>query len=150
NGDTEMKKSNHSNTHNPMPAKIRDKICKTLSERLADSIFLSLHAKQAHWNVQGHNFIALHKLFDKVYEEVEEYTDEIAERIRALGCVAEGSPSVILERSRLHDFPLLLADGMEHVEAMSQSLAMFSEGIREAALEADEAEDPATTDMLSN
>ena len=45
-----------------------------LNARLADTIDLQLQAKQAHWNVKGPNFIALHELFDKVAEAAEEAT----------------------------------------------------------------------------
>ena len=42
--------------------------------RFADAV------KQAHWNVKGPSFIALHELFDKVNEAVEDYVDDIAEQ----------------------------------------------------------------------
>ncbi|MEO0814523.1 MAG: ferritin-like domain-containing protein, partial [Myxococcota bacterium] len=35
-----------------------------LNARLVDALDLSNMTKQAHWNVKGPNFIALHELFD--------------------------------------------------------------------------------------
>jgi DNA-binding ferritin-like protein len=49
-----------------------------LITRLADCIDLQTQTKHAHWNVKGPSFIALHELFDKFNEEVEDYVDEIA------------------------------------------------------------------------
>ena len=72
-----------------------------LQDRLADSIDLQTQAKQAHWNVKGPNFIALHELFDKIAEESEEYPDLIAERIVQFGGVAEGTVQVVVNRSNL-------------------------------------------------
>ena len=60
-----------------------------LNTSLADCIDLQMQAKQAHWNVKGPNFIALHKLFDEVNVAVSDYVDEIAERTVQLGGVAE-------------------------------------------------------------
>ena len=60
----------------------RQKIIELLNARLADASDLKSQAKQAHWNVKGMNFIALHELFDQTATEVEAHIDLIAERIR--------------------------------------------------------------------
>ena len=58
-------------TRNDIPAKTRKQVVELLTARLVDAIDLSMQAKQAHWNVKGPNFIALHELFDKVAEHAE-------------------------------------------------------------------------------
>ena len=67
-----------------LAAKTRTKMITLLNARLADAIDLQLQAKQAHWNVKGPSFIALHELFDTLAGEVAGYVDEVAERITAL------------------------------------------------------------------
>ena len=78
-------------TRNSLPEKFRLQVSEFLQERLADSIDLMMQAKQAHWNVKGSNFTALHKLFDKVYSDAGNYVDAIAERIVQLGVQDPGS-----------------------------------------------------------
>src|SRR6478735_3729966 len=78
-------------TKNDLPEETRVEAIALLNQRLADCIDLQTQCKQAHWNVKGPQFIALHKLFDEVNEEVEDYIDLIAERIVQLGGVAEGT-----------------------------------------------------------
>ena len=53
----------------------REKLIGILNDRLADAIDLKSQAKQAHWNVKGPNFIALHELFDRVSEELDPHVD---------------------------------------------------------------------------
>jgi len=65
--------------------------------------------KQAHWNVRGPTFIAVHELFDKVAEEAESYSDLLAERAAGLGAVAEGTVQVAAERSFLVPCPLRIS-----------------------------------------
>src|SRR5215467_14281493 len=72
-------------TRNDLSEEIRAKAVELLNARLADCIDLRTQTKQAHWNVKGPNFIALHELFDKINEEVEDYVDDIAERAVQLG-----------------------------------------------------------------
>src|SRR5262245_44620603 len=72
---------------NALPMASRTPVVELLNQRLADAIDLQGQCKQAHWNVKGPSFIALHKLFDDVYAEVSEYVDTIAERIVQLGGV---------------------------------------------------------------
>jgi len=78
-------------TKNDLSEAIRVKAIELLNARLADAIDLQTQTKHAHWNVKGPNFIALHELFDKINEDVEDYVDEIAERAVQLGGVAEGN-----------------------------------------------------------
>ena len=53
-------------TRNDLPDNTRKAAIELLQKRLADVVDLSTQAKQAHWNVKGPNFIALHELFDSV------------------------------------------------------------------------------------
>jgi starvation-inducible DNA-binding protein len=135
-------------TKNDIPADARARIADLLNGRLADCIDLQTQCKQAHWNVKGPSFIALHKLFDEVNEEVEEYVDLLAERIVQLGGVAEGTARAVASRSRLEEYPDLVK-GQEHVDALSSALATFGHGTRLAINEADELGDPATADILT-
>ncbi len=72
-------------TKNDLPEAARLEAMELLNQRLADCIDLQTQCKHAHWNVKGPAFIALHKLFDEINEEVEEYVDLLAERIVQLG-----------------------------------------------------------------
>jgi len=76
-----------------------------LNQSLADILDLGLQAKQAHWNVKGPHFMGLHELFDKVAEELAEFTDEIAERAVELGGVALGTVQTVAKTSRLPAYP---------------------------------------------
>lgn len=78
----------------------REKLIELLNQRLADAADLKSQAKQAHWNVKGMNFIALHELFDRVSTEVDVYVDDIAERITTLGGTAMGTVSGLRQKSR--------------------------------------------------
>src|SRR5437016_12800235 len=106
-------------TKNDLPEASRSKVIGLCNERLADAIDLQTQTKQAHWNVKGSNFIALHELFDKVNEDVEDYVDNIAERAVQLGGVAEGTARMVAKRSSLSEYPANAADGRSHVEALS-------------------------------
>ena len=66
--------------------KVRRNVIVILNDRLADAIDLQSQVKQAHWNVKGPNFIALHELFDKISDLVLEQIDEID---AMTGCVRE-------------------------------------------------------------
>ena len=119
-------------TKNDLAESIRAKAVELLNARLADCQDLQTQTKQAHWNVKGPNFIALHKLFDKVNEAVEDYADDIAERAVQLGGVAEGTARMVAKRSALREYPANPADGQSHVEALSAALAAFGTAARKA------------------
>src|SRR5688500_16276713 len=136
-------------TKNPLPAETRAQVVALLNDRLADCADLQSQCKQAHWNVKGPQFIALHKLFDEIYEAVGEYVDLIAERVVQLGGIAEGTIRVAAERSSLSEYPLVISSGDEHVAALSDVLAQFSGKAREAISEFEELDDPDSMDILT-
>ncbi len=82
-------------------------------------------------------------------EAVESYVDMIAERIVQLGGVAEGTVRVSAARSRLEEYPLTLADGLAHVEAVAKALSTFGEEARHTIDQADELDDADTADMFT-
>ena len=102
-------------TKNDIPEATRVKVVELLNARLADCIDLQTQAKQAHWNVKGPTFIALHELFDQINEAVEDYVDDIAERAVQLGGVAEGTARMVARRSSLAEYPASAVDGRSHV-----------------------------------
>jgi starvation-inducible DNA-binding protein len=134
------------NTKNDLPECVRIKAIELLNARLADAIDLQTQIKQAHWNVKGPNFIALHELFDKINEDVEDYVDDIAERAVQLGGVAEGTVRSAAKRSSLIEYPTNTTDGRRHVEAISSVLAAFGKSVRKAI---DEADDLDTADLFT-
>jgi starvation-inducible DNA-binding protein len=136
-------------TKNDLPESTRTEAIALLNQRLADCIDLQTQCKQAHWNVKGPTFIALHKLFDEINEEVEEYVDLLAERVVQLGGVAEGTVGVVAGRTSLPDYPLALSRGSEHVAVLSDALAAFGRGARVGIDEMDELGDADSADILT-
>lgn len=136
-------------TENDIPQDRRVELIALMSQRLADAVDLQAQMKQAHWNVKGPNFIGLHELFDSVDEAVESYVDLIAERIVQLGGIAEGTVRVAAARSHLEEYPLAIADGQAHVEAVSKALSTFGHEARTAIDEADELGDADTADIFT-
>jgi starvation-inducible DNA-binding protein len=136
-------------TQNNMPAPTRSKMIDLLNQELADVLDLGLQAKQAHWNVKGPHFIGLHELFDKAAEELEEFTDDIAERTVELGGVALGTIQIISKKSQLSAYPLNLTAGEKHVAALSGALAKFGTTTRAAIDTASKAGDADTADLFT-
>lgn len=137
-------------TKNDIALATRKVLIPLLNERLADLIDLQLQAKQAHWNVKGPTFIALHELFDEVAEGLEEHVDNVAERLVALGGIAEGTVGAVAGRTKLAAYPLTITSGREHVEALSTALATAGKLIRTGIEQANTIGDNDTADLFTN
>ena len=136
-------------TKNDLPEATRVKAVELLNARLADCIDLQTQTKQAHWNVKGPTFIALHELFDKVNAAVEDYVDDIAERAVQLGGVAEGTARMVAKRTALSEYPASAVDGRSHAEALSSALASFGKAARKAIDQANDLSDLDTADLFT-
>jgi starvation-inducible DNA-binding protein len=136
-------------TRNDLPEKARAAMCALLNDRLADTLDLKLQAKQAHWNVKGPDFFQLHELFDKIADHAEEHSDLIAERITALAGTAEGTVQVVVQRSKLPKYPLDITRGLDHVNALANSLAAQAKAVRAAIDQSNELRDADTADLFT-
>lgn len=130
-------------------AERRAKINKVLNQHLADSFDLLSQVKQAHWNVKGSDFWQLHKLFDEVAERVEEWVDELAERVTALGGYANGTARMAAASSTLPEFPTDITDSMDYVKAVVARVAAFTNSARAAIDETDKLGDANTADLFT-
>ena len=136
-------------TANTLSKNIRAKSVAVLNRHLAASIDLHAQVKQAHWNVRGPTFIAIHELFDKVADAVEEYSDTIAERAGALGGAAEGTIQIAVEHSFLHRYKLGIDAAEAHVAGVTAALATFGESLRNAIDETAAFGDTDTSDVFT-
>jgi starvation-inducible DNA-binding protein len=136
-------------THNTLAETIRAQSVELLNKHLAAAIDLHAQVKQAHWNVRGPGFFAVHELFDKVSEEVEAYSDALAERAGGLGGAAHGTVQVAAERSFLVPYPHGIADEEQHIFAVAGSLAAFGQSARQAIDQATGFGDADTADLFT-
>ncbi len=137
------------NTKIDINSESREQIVGILNARLADAMDLHSQAKQAHWNVKGMNFIALHELFDQAATEIDGHVDTIAERVTTLGGTALGTVRVSASNSSLNQYPLEITDGEAHVEAVSTALADFGKKVRQNIADISEIGDADTEDLLT-
>jgi starvation-inducible DNA-binding protein len=136
-------------TRNDLSAKARAKVTTLLNARLAEALDLQMQARQAHWNVKGPQFIALHELFDRLAGELDGHVDEMAERITALGGIAEGTVQAVAGRSKLDAYPLDIAEGRAHLDALAAAYARFAKAVRKAIAESAKAGDADTSDLFT-
>jgi starvation-inducible DNA-binding protein len=129
--------------------KTRRSVIVLLNLRLADAIDLQTQVKQAHWNVKGPQFIALHELFDKISDLVLEQIDDIAERVTSLGGIAEGTVAVAAKRSKLKNYPLNITAGKDHLFYLSTQLSVYGKAMRAAIDESDKLGDADTADLFT-
>jgi|SRR5579872_66789 len=132
-----------------IPAEARGRIVDLLNVRLADAIDLKTQAKHAHWNVKGKEFFALHQLFDAIAEHCEQQSDLIAERVTALGGVAQGIVKLVVSNSSVPDYDLSAIVGEQHLRALAKGLASFSRQARADIELAEKLGDKATADLLT-
>jgi starvation-inducible DNA-binding protein len=129
--------------------KTRRNVIVVLNDRLSDAIDLQSQVKQAHWNVKGPHFIALHELFDKISDAMLEQIDEVAERITSLGGTAEGTVAVAARRSKLKNYPLSITSGRDHLLYLSTQLSVYGKSVRGAIETTAELGDADTADLFT-
>lgn len=127
----------------------REKLVALLNARLADASDLKSQTKQAHWNVKGMSFIALHELFDQIATSVEGHVDLLAERITTLGGTAMGTVRLAAQNSSLSEYPHEITDGPAHVDALSTALADFGKAVRKGIDESTDLGDQDTADIFT-
>ena len=136
-------------TQNSLSVETRAQVSTILNQSLADLMDLYSQTKQAHWNVRGRLFYPLHKLFDELASVVEEHLDEIAERVSALGALAQGTVRLAAANSRLSEFPVEETRDVLYLAALSGRYASCANQTRAAVDETDQLGDADTADLLT-
>lgn len=131
-----------------IPAETRSQVNVLLNQSLATAIDLKTQIKYAHWNVKGKNFYQLHQLFDQIASEVEEFIDSIAERVTTLGGQAQGTARIASQQSELPEYPFDAFDGMDHVAALADRLAIYAKSLRQNIDRTNELGDMDTNDLF--
>jgi starvation-inducible DNA-binding protein len=81
-------------------------VAEKLNKLLADEFVLYTKTRNYHWNVEGSNFMEMHKFYETLYQELDEVIDEVAERIRAIGHYSQGRLKDFIKETDLpeHDY----------------------------------------------
>ena len=79
----------------------RKAVSDQLARLLADEFVLYTKTRNAHWNVEGPDFHAMHVFFEQQYEALDEVMDSVAERIRKIGHYAPATLSQFLQLTHL-------------------------------------------------
>lgn len=128
---------------------MRKSMIALLNARVADAIDLKLAVKQAHWNIKGPGFIALHELLDEVSARVEDAYDTMAERVVQLDGHALGTTQIVAKATKLAPYPTDAVSQDEHIQGLSERFAAFAGSVREAIEDADKAGDAGTADIFT-
>lgn len=128
-----------------LEVEVRVPIIKILNSILSNEAVLTLKTRNAHWNVHGVSFFELHILFDTQYKQLNDISDEIAERVRMVGGVAMGSFAEYLTHTRLEDRPAEVPDILHLLADHETIIRYLHEDIRKCN---DEFEDEGTSDLL--
>lgn len=129
--------------------RLRNAVVDTLAPTLADLLDLYSQAKQAHWNVRGRQFAALHALFDQLAAALAGPIDDVAERIVTLGGAARGTVRQAAAASQLPELPPDVRDGMKLVALLADRHAAVAARVRVAIDAADAAGDAGSSDLLT-
>src|SRR5277367_5872557 len=136
-------------SHNDLPSNTKTVSIGVLNARLADSIDLALLTKQAHWNIKGSNFIALHEMIDGFRTEIDDHVDTMAERVVQLGGTALGTTQVVVEATTLKPYPTDIYASKDHLTQLIDRYAQTASQVRAAVDETAEAGDADTADLLT-
>jgi starvation-inducible DNA-binding protein len=132
----------------PKPAfKASEELAGLMQRVHVDLIDLHIQGKQAHWNVVGRNFRDLHLQLDEIVEAARVFSDDLAERMRALYITPDGRAASVAKQSSLPAYPEGEVDTSEVVDLITERLYAVCGTMRDVHDDIDE-EDPTTADLL--
>jgi starvation-inducible DNA-binding protein len=136
-------------TKNDLPSNTKAAVIDMLNARVADTIDLALATKQAHWNIKGMNFIAVHEMLDRLRGALDTYVDDMAERVVQLGGVALGTSQLVEAETTLDPYPTDIHTTKEHLHALIERYGAVANAVRTNIDDSDEAGDAGTADLFT-
>lgn len=120
-----------------------------LNARVAEGIDLALLTKQAHWNLKGPQFIAVHEMLDGFRGQLDGHVDTMAERVVQLGGTALGTTQVVAKASTLAPYPTDIYAIKDHLAALIERYGAVANALRHSIDDAAEAGDADTSDIFT-
>lgn len=128
----------------------REAVVAMLSKLLADEYVLYTKLRNAHWNVEGIDFHAMHLFFEGEYNKIAEIVDEVAERIRMLGFYSPATLSEFIKLSQLKDGSPKKNDSATFIAFLLEDHNTIIKFIRKSIDEnAEEHKDEGTADFIT-
>jgi starvation-inducible DNA-binding protein len=143
-------KINQMNVNIGITASNRQKVADELAKILADEYVLYTKTRKAHWNVEGPDFYDKHKFFEVQYEQLDEFIDQVAERIRTLGHFPPASLKNFLDLTHLTEVNSKKNDSLGFIKELLEDHESIIITMRECINKfADEYKDAGTSDFIT-
>jgi starvation-inducible DNA-binding protein len=136
-------------TKNDLKSNAKSVSIDLLNARLADAIDLALMTKQAHWNLKGIQFIAVHEMLDGFRKELDGHVDTMAERVVQLGGTAFGTVQAVSGKTSLAPYPTDIYRIADHLVALVDRYGQLANAVRAGIDATSEAGDADTADILT-
>lgn len=82
-----------------------EKLLKLLNKYVADIAVMNTKLHNLHWNVVGQNFVQAHLYLEKLYDDLFEKYDQVAERIKMLGGFPDANNKAYLDITTIKELP---------------------------------------------
>jgi starvation-inducible DNA-binding protein len=135
----------------PIPSTLSDEARTTtataLQDTLVDLVDLSLVAKQAHWNLVGRQFHDVHLHLDELVDTARKYSDNVAERMAAIGVSPDGRAATVAEKSAVPPFESGWVSDRDVIATIFEAVDVVVRALR-PRLDDTEKSDLVTQDLL--
>jgi starvation-inducible DNA-binding protein len=123
-------------------------VTQALNVLQADTTVLYQKLRSYHWNVTGQQFFMLHELFEKLYREIADTNDALAERATALGAAPVRTLEEQLSMALLKEDRTTPESG-NMVRNVLVDLELLTGRLRELARDAEREGDIGTTNLAN-
>jgi len=126
-----------------------EKLIEQLKVILGTNFGLYFKAHSFHWNIEGPDFAQYHKFLGKLYKQVFDNTDLIAEKIRMLDSYAPTTLTRMLELSDIPDTENI-PSALAMLSQLKQDNDRFIVHLRAGIVAAEQADEPAIGNFLQD